>query len=115
MIPACTCGVGLGARAPHARECEALRYKIAHLLDWVDGLPVERITALAFMKLPEYSASTPTGVIIGKRWRRLDGAHDADFTRLGGKPRWIICEYVPAPDDPKTATVKCTKPVVIVR
>lgn len=55
--------------------------------------PVLRLTYQQFMKLPEYSATNPTGTTIGKRWRRLDGCYDKNFQRAGGKPRWIVCEY----------------------
>lgn len=56
-------------------------------------LPPLRLRLADFEKLPEYSASLPTGTTIGKRWRRLDGAHDPDFLRAGGKPAWMIGQY----------------------
>lgn len=40
-------------------------------------------------RLPEYSCTTPTGVIIGKRWRR-----DTHAYRDRLEPEWLIGEYV---------------------
>jgi hypothetical protein len=57
------------------------------------GLPPYRLTMEQFKRLPEYSASQPTGVIPGKTWRRHNGAHDPNFLRCGGRPRWVICRY----------------------
>ena len=53
-----------------------------------------RLTPREFADLPEYSCSLPTGTTIGKRWKRLDGSHDRGFIAAGGKPRWLIGEYV---------------------
>lgn len=68
------------------------------------SLPPLHITMQEAMKLSEYSATNPTGVTIGKRWRRHNGLHDPSFRRLGGKPRWMICEYQDAPPGPVRAS-----------
>jgi len=39
--------------------------------------------------LPEYSCSVPTGVTIGKKWRR-----NVNFGKPDTEPEWIIGEYV---------------------
>lgn len=83
------------------------------IITWVDDLPVMRIKARDFFKLPEYSATIPTGVTIGKRWRCLLGSHDFDFRKRGGKPRWIIREYVKDEKDSTMAVVKQYRPVII--
>lgn len=62
------------------------------------SLPPLQVTMSTALKLPEYSATNPTGVTVGKRWRRHNGAHDILFKRSGGIPRWVICEYQEAPD-----------------
>lgn len=56
-------------------------------------LQILRLTHREFDDLLEYSASLPTGTTIGKRWKRLDGAHDHAFIKSGGKPRWMVGEY----------------------
>ncbi|HVI00898.1 MAG TPA: hypothetical protein VM869_19410 [Enhygromyxa sp.] len=40
------------------------------------------LTNYEFRRLPEYSLTVPTGVTIGRRWRRCDG------------DRWLLGEYV---------------------
>lgn len=77
--------------------------------------PRMRITWQAFSKLDEYSASYPTGVTPGKRWRRLDGAHDprSHLPRSHPHrvvPRWYVLEYVEV--DEKHCAVKWYKPVL---
>ncbi len=67
-------------------------------LGWWRALPPYRVDMKAAWQLPEYSATNPTGVTVGKTWRRLNGAHDEVFKRLGGRPRWVICRYEDAPD-----------------
>lgn len=42
-----------------------------------------------WLKTSEYSASMPTGVIPGKKWRRFDG----DFDPTCDDPAWLLCEY----------------------
>jgi hypothetical protein len=64
------------------------------------NLPRLRLSKSEFERLLEYSASMPTGTTPGKRWKRLDGAHDMRFIRSGGVPVWIVGEYDPtAPTD----------------
>lgn len=79
-----------------------------------EGLPILKLTRREFEELRDYSATMPTGVIIGKRWKRLDGCFDQRFLRAGGKPRWVVGEYVTT-DDPKMAGYKWYKPVVVVK
>lgn len=55
------------------------------------------LTDAEFEALPEYSCSIPTGVIIGKRWKR--GEPFATPTR------WYVGEYAPHPTDPKRANI----------
>lgn len=43
----------------------------------------------AWRKESEYSATLPTGVIPGKRWRRNDGHFDPTCN----DPGWLLCEY----------------------
>jgi hypothetical protein len=79
--------------------------------------PRLRMTCREFMKLPEYSASYPTGTTPGKRWRRLDGAHDPR-SRLPKsdprhfKPRWFVLEYGAVSADGKTIEIKWFHPVL---
>ena len=70
------------------------------------------ITFWEFQKLPEYSATYPTGVTLGKRWRRHDGVFDEQFIRSGGKPVWLIQEYIESPRDPKMASVKTYRSLI---
>lgn len=64
--------------------------------DWLE-LPPFHLTMEQFKRLPEYSATVPTGVTLGKTWKRHNGAHDPAFRLAGGRPRWIICRYEDAP------------------
>lgn len=67
-------------------------------LTWYRSLPVMHFNSVAEInKLGEYSATNPTGVTIGKTWRRENGSFDEKFIRLGGKPKWVICRYEEAP------------------
>lgn len=68
-------------------------------LHWWRDLPPYIISMREAVKLPEYSATNPTGVSPGKRWRRHNGVHDHNFRRMGGVPRWIICTYEEIPGD----------------
>lgn len=63
------------------------------------SLPPLRITFHEAEELYEYSATNPTGVVVGKRWRRYNGSFDEKFIRAGGKPRWVICQYEEAPSE----------------
>lgn len=91
----------------------------ARRLSWIDELPILRLTPREFVRLLEYSASMPTGTTTGKRWRRLDGAHDFAFKARGGKARWVIGEYgavIPAKArDVERIEVKWYRPVITVR
>lgn len=66
-----------------------------------EELPGLRLTQREFDPLPEYSCSIPTGTTIGKRWKRHEGAYDQRFRAAGGKPWWIIGEYIEAADPKK--------------
>jgi hypothetical protein len=68
-----------------------------HHRAWWLALPPFAITYTEAKKLSEYSATNPTGVVVGKMWRRDSGAYDEGFKRKGGKPRWVICRYEEAP------------------
>lgn len=69
-------------------------------LEYWRSLPPLQITMQAALKLGEYSATNPSGVVPGKRWRRENGAFDHTFKARGGTPRWVICEYQEAPPGP---------------
>lgn len=81
---------------------------------WPLSLPVLRLSALAFHELYEYSCSVPTGTTIGKRWKRLDGAHDQGFIRRGGIPQWVIGEYAENVD-PTKVTINWYRPIICLR
>lgn len=56
----------------------------------------ERVRLLAadiysWLNQPEYSASMPSAVVPGKRWRRHDGSFDPSWP----DPAWLLCEYGP--------------------
>ena len=71
----------------------------------IKKLPEEKLSQKAFDSLPEYSTSEPTGVILGKAWKRnLTWGCDHE-------PIWVICEYVSA--GPNLASVQIRRPVVI--
>lgn len=53
-----------------------------------------RMTEATFQKLPEYSATHPTGVYPGKMWRRHDGAFIPAAKRTSPL-RWLLCWYGP--------------------
>jgi hypothetical protein len=74
-----------------------------------------RITYAEARSLPEYSATNPTGVTPGKRWRRHNGAHDMSFQRAGGVPRWMICTYEEIPGDDKFVRNGQYRPVIRVK
>lgn len=56
--------------------------------------------------LGEYSCSLPTGVVVGKRWRRNLNAYRFDLK--GAEPVWMIGEYVESEDDPEIIKIKWT-------
>lgn len=64
-----------------------------------------------FLALKNFSCSVPTGVVIGRRWRRARHYHDQDES--DPEKKWIIQEYVACKDDPKMATIKNTVPQII--
>ena len=79
-------------------------------------LPILKLTPKQFLELSEYSCSIPTGTRPGKRWRRLDGAHDFAFKARGGKPKWQIGEYDPnCPKDAKTIKIFWYRPIISIR
>jgi hypothetical protein len=61
---------------------------------------LDRLTQVELDRLPEYSLSNPSGVVLGKRWKR----------RYRG--RWITGVYVPA-DEPGKAIVYWRKVVPV--
>ena len=78
------------------------------------------MTADEFFKLGEYSCSLPTGVTVGKRWRRretfglrpqsVEVHNDRDVPDPG---RWLMGEYADDPDaelgedgGPKTVLIR---------
>lgn len=69
------------------------------------SLPPLQITYAKAMALPDYSASYPTGVTIGKTWRREDGGFDHAFKAAGGRPRWRIMRYEEVDGDAKVAAI----------
>lgn len=83
-------------------------------IDNIRKLPPLRLTPSEFDALLEYSASLPTGTTPGKRWKRLDGAHDLTWKARGGKPAWMIGEYDPT-DDGKGKSIKINwyRPVIV--
>lgn len=62
--------------------------------EWTKNLVVEKMSRKAFDSLGEYSCSQPTGVFVGKVWKR-----DL-FFGTGHEPFWVICEYVAHPTKP---------------
>jgi hypothetical protein len=81
-------------------------------VEWYRSLPPLHIALRDLERLPEYSATNPTGVTIGKTWRRHNGAFDHEFKRAGGIPFWTIVRYEEDPDDPKMALIVTYRPVV---
>jgi hypothetical protein len=51
------------------------------------------MTRRTFNKLHEYSATFPSGVYLGKMWKRHDGGFDRRFRASGGKPVWKLVWY----------------------
>jgi hypothetical protein len=58
-----------------------------------DSRDVVLISGAEMQSLPEYSLSNPTGVRIGKWWKRNIHAHDRRV-----KPLWRACCYAPTGD-----------------
>jgi len=63
-----------------------------------------RLTQKEFDDLSDYSCSVPTGVVIGKRWKRRRDYYDES-------KGWYIGEYVQ--DGPEHAKVKWYKPLIM--
>jgi hypothetical protein len=84
-------------------------------VEWYRSLPKLPITLREFNRLPEYSASNPTGVIIGKAWRRHNGVHDHGFRNRGGIPFWVIVRYEFDPADEKMALIVTYRPLIKVK
>ena len=59
------------------------------------AVEVEVITRDDLARLPEYSASDLTGVVVGKRWRR-DVQSVPRFRGVDVDSEWVVCEYVQA-------------------
>lgn len=77
-------------------------------------LPVMHIEPRALKELPEYSTTTPTGVVIGKRWKR--NAMVGVQMRFGRTvPLWEVCEYMQDPRDEGYALVVAHRPVAPTR
>ncbi len=77
--------------------------------------PVMRLTPTEFKALPEYSASVPTGVVLGKTWRRLNGAHDPYFLSIGGQPRWLIGRYEVSEKGDKFCQIIYYRPIISIK
>lgn len=76
------------------------------------GRTVVRITEEECKKLLEYSQSIPTGVVVGKWWKRNLNV----YSRTKKKPLWRACCFVPDPQFPSGAFVLiCYCPVRFVR
>lgn len=88
--------------------------------DLIAEFPRLRLTPREFAKLPEYSATYPTGTTPGKMWKRLDGSFDRAFIHAGGKPYWMVMQYDPAaPSDAAIAAMEARgerpPPIAILR
>jgi hypothetical protein len=71
-----------------------------------------RITMDEALALPMNNVSIPKSGSPGYRWRRRHGL-DKGFRRAGGKPRWMICEFVPIPGT-KEVTIAQYRAVITV-
>jgi hypothetical protein len=74
-------------------------------------LPVERLTRRAFLSLPEYSCSQPTGVVAGKVWRANPRAYPWFWPPELRGYEWLILEYVR--DGPGVCRVDIRIPEVV--
>jgi hypothetical protein len=68
------------------------------------------MTPAAFAELKEYSASIPSGVYVGKMWKRHDGVYDprckpADY-------RWLLCWFGESERGPDYCTTNCREILV---
>lgn len=89
------------AACREARQCRTQA-------EFYESLPPLHMTRTEFDELDEYSATHPTGVRVGKRWKRHDGAYDPACK----KPVWIVGEYVELFGRPNCVTVKWRVPVI---
>lgn len=64
------------------------------LIDGTHAL-MERAT---FDGLAEYSSSIPSGVYVGKMWKRHQGIFNETFLAKGGKPVWQLFWFGEHPD-----------------
>lgn len=72
-------------------EIDSLREKLQRYVDLIgrideEGSPI-RLSFDEFMSLLDYSSTLPTGVVVGKRWKRQKRYGD-------DKKGWLIGEYV---------------------
>lgn len=67
--------------------------------DWYKQLPVDKMSQKALDSIPDYSCSEPTGMTIGKMWKRDAHWH---YPNLG--PLWVVHEIV-SHSDPKFVRV----------
>lgn len=84
----------------------------AILVDDVHALMTEAV----FERLPEYSATVPTGVYEGKMWRRHDGLY-ANIERRqrnlpDGPQEWLLCWYGPS-DQPDHCSINYRKILLV--
>lgn len=63
-------------------------------------MPTVELSDAEFDALLDYSCSIPTGVIIGKRWKRGEP--------YGNPTQWFMGEYV-ASDEPEMADIRWSK------
>jgi len=70
-------------------------------------LPTVQLTRELFDKLGEYSCSLPTGVIIGKAWKRKVNYYDE-------RDGWLLGEYESHPD-PTKAIIRWSRIEIIER
>lgn len=70
------------------------------------GGPVIALTQAAFDKLPEYSATVPTGGTPGKQWKSNNGWCHTD------KDDWYLEEYYEKPGDTEYVYVKRARIVI---
>ena len=57
-----------------------------------------RLFPWELMSMSEYSSTVPTGTTLWKMWRRdtsLRLNQTGGLIRAGGKPVWVVCQYVP--------------------
>lgn len=73
---------------------------MSRLTDEDSPLPMLSMALLQLALLPEYSCSVPTGVVVGKRWRRHQPDRRSDTChQLHDCGHWIVGEYVAGPDN----------------